>query len=171
MPSELWERQAGESAKAFAGFAHYRDSGPARSLRRTHKEVGASFQTVSRWSVGFRWVARVEAWDAEQDRQWRVDQTVARRRMADRHARIAGGVLNKVIERLQALDASALSPRDLIAWLDTATKVERLALGEPERLELTGRDGEAIQVSGSPEEVLAELRLISRELEARQGDG
>lgn len=87
LPAELWERQLGESAEAFAAFALYRDLGPdGRSVRKTARSLGKSGSLVSRWSADHAWPSRAAAWDLETDRhaqaELRADQIEARRRHA-----------------------------------------------------------------------------------------
>jgi len=64
MPAS-WQRQPGESAQAYAGFVCYRDLAPGtRSLARVGQECGKSKSLLERWSVRWRWVERVRAYDA-----------------------------------------------------------------------------------------------------------
>ncbi|MBC7340903.1 MAG: hypothetical protein H5U02_00355 [Clostridia bacterium] len=128
---ELWERQKGESRKAYQAFCAYRDMGPARSLAKVSQQLRKSKVLLQRWSVRWSWVARAEAWDDELDRRAREAQEQARLEMVDRHARAAVAFQQRVLERLAELDPSELSPGDLVKWFDVAVKVERLSRGEP----------------------------------------
>lgn len=85
-PVEEWERQAGESEEAWQAFVLYRDQAPPRSLREVCKEVGKEKALIGRWSSENRWVARVAAWDREQDRVKREADLQARAEMGLRHA-------------------------------------------------------------------------------------
>jgi hypothetical protein len=60
-----WERQAEESAKAFAAFRAYREMGPSRSIERVHQECAKSSRLLKRWSSRYSWVARAEAYDGD----------------------------------------------------------------------------------------------------------
>ena len=97
----LWERQQGESAKAFAAFCAYRDL-PAerRSVREAYRAAGG--QKVVRTGSGLKaprtwrdwcganaWQARAAAWDREQDRF--AQAALIRRRAQSRLQRIAAG--------------------------------------------------------------------------------
>jgi len=57
-----WERQRGESHKAYAAYRAFRDRGPDRSL------VGAR-AIERRWSSAWGWRERTDAWDAERYRR------------------------------------------------------------------------------------------------------
>jgi hypothetical protein len=73
--SATWERQPGESDRAFAAFAAYRDLGARRSLNEVCRQLyptqtgrkRAATGRVQHWSRAHRWVERARAWDAEQD--------------------------------------------------------------------------------------------------------
>ncbi len=165
---EQWERQPGEHRVAYANFVAYRDMGPARSLSKTSDLIGKSRGTLQEQSAHYRWVARAEAWDRHQENERRHEQRRAVREAAERHAAVAGAMLGKVVGRLQNLDTTALSPRDLAYWVEVATKVQRQALGEPERLEITGKDGGPIEVAQlSDEERRERLAALRREIDNR----
>lgn len=134
--ADIWERQPGESSKAYAAFCVYRDLGPQRSLdgaRRTFERGGKriSVKFLGRWSSRYNWVARCEVYDDYIERRKREEREKDILEMAERHARIAVAFQEKVAERLQQLNPAELEPRDLSKWLDVAVKVERLSRGEP----------------------------------------
>jgi hypothetical protein len=129
-----WDKQPGETNRQYMGFLTYRNLGMRRSIRRLREEFysrsHSSHSTLAEWSATHRWQERCAAWDrheadrvADETRQAIVD-------MNKRHAAIANAALNKAVENLTALDASTLTPRDLVAMIDLAVKVERLARGE-----------------------------------------
>ena len=98
MPA-LWERQPGETAKAFAAFCAYRDL-PAerRSVREAYVAAGrpqpghnqavrSAPGTWREWASHNAWATRAEAWDREQDRF--AQAALIRRRAQSRLQRIA----------------------------------------------------------------------------------
>ncbi len=109
-----WERRPGE--RAFEAFAHYRDLGADRSLRRVGRDLGKTRATIEELSVKWDWVGRALEYDAHLDRERRVANERALREMIDRQAQIGHAMqllAAKKIERLsRALDAnpSTLSP-------------------------------------------------------------
>lgn len=144
LPDPPWERFPGESALAFEAFRVYRDLGPARTATKVAEHFeklgrGRSVSALRQWSARWLWVRRAVAWDEEQHRLQDIAQEQARKDMAERHARIAGGLLTKLTHRLigneqagvAAIDANTLAWPDLIRGIETAAKLERLARGEP----------------------------------------
>jgi hypothetical protein len=132
-----WERQPGESARAFGAFGAYRDLGARRSLRAAAetfygRRSAALERQVDRWSRAFAWVERAAAWDRHLDAEACKAQEKARRDMAERHVKEAQTLQAKALERLRALRPEELGPTEVLRFLVEAAKLERLALGEPE---------------------------------------
>lgn len=137
---EAWERQPDETAKAFQAFAMYRDLGPGkRSLAEVGRQLGKSKALMDRWSVRHQWVNRVTEFDAEQDRKKLLEVEELRKEMAERHARIGQQMLNAVAKRLvgtedgkvDPIDPNILTPTELARITEVASRLERLARGEP----------------------------------------
>lgn len=119
-----WERdkEAGETAAAFAAFVTYRDLPPrSRSLRKAaaahyhdDPEAGVGRAKVvqfEKWSAEYDWQVRVEAWDDERDRVRRQAHLRAVEDMAERHARDAAAAQNLALLPLRYL-ANRLSDEE-----------------------------------------------------------
>ena len=91
--AESWERQTGETAKAYAAFSVYRDMGVHRSLRRVAQESSKDPAQIFRWNKRHGWQQRIAAYDAEIDRQWRSRLEDERLGAARRHADLLAGQL------------------------------------------------------------------------------
>lgn len=128
--SELWERQDGETPKAYAAFCVYRDLGPDRSMAKTGETLGKSQGLMEEWSAKYEWVKRAAAWDEEQDRVARKAQMDEIIKMRKRHARIAQTALEKVSTALDNIDPKNISNSDIARLMDTASKLERLSRGD-----------------------------------------
>lgn len=128
--SELWERQEGETTKAYAAFCVYRDLGSDRSLSKAAESLGKSKPMMEQWSSKYDWVKRAEAWDDEQDRIARKKNTEEIVRMRKRHAKIAQAALEKVSAALEYIDPENISNSDIARLMDTASKLERLSRGD-----------------------------------------
>lgn len=143
-PALPWERQPGESDKAYAAFCRYRGLPPAkRSIyaasldgEEEGSEKVSKGQRIAptyhlRWSARYHWPERAKSWDDHLDQINREAQEKARREMGERHATLAVQMQEKLLARLKELDPADLSPGDVAKWLDAAVKVERLSRGEP----------------------------------------
>jgi len=131
--SELWERQPGESTKAYAAFCVYRDLGTERSLEKAGQMLDKprTRKWLGEWSAKYKWVERAKAYDDYVEKLKRKEKEKAIKEMAERQARIAMAFQEKIIERLQSIDPAELTPTELARWFDVAAKIERLNRGEP----------------------------------------
>lgn len=128
---EPWDRQKGETKKAFEAFTVYRDLGTTRSLAKVANKLDKSKTIIGRWSSKWNWVERTNAWDDELDRLNKLEQIEEVKKMAERHAKTSMMFQQKVIERLAEVNPGELSPNDLARWFEVAVKIERLSRGEP----------------------------------------
>jgi len=131
--SELWERQPGESTKAYAAFCVYRDLGTERSLEKAGQMLDKprTRKWLGEWSAKYKWVERAKAYDDYVEKLKRKEKEKAIKEMAERQARIAMAFQEKIIERLQSIDPAELTPTELARWFEIAAKIERLNRGEP----------------------------------------
>lgn len=138
-----WERQPGESAKAYHAFCIYRDMPPReRSLRavsaRLKGQSGKAKKVstnVYLWSRDWSWQERAKAWDEERERQEREAELEAIKEMRRRHAKEAVALQTKALERLQMMDPDELSPESVLRFIVEAAKLERISRGEPETIQ------------------------------------
>jgi hypothetical protein len=137
-PPAPWERQPGESARAYGAFCLYRDAGPRRSLRETCRRYYGNTTSVRRlsiWSSRWRWPERCRAWDDHLDGLARQEQARQRKEMVELHARAARALVDRAAEAAALVAPSDLKPADVIKWLVEAAKLERLSRGEPETIQ------------------------------------
>lgn len=148
----LWERQTGETDRAFQAFGTYRDLGPSRSLAKTAQILSKTKQgTLQPWSTSWGWVERASAWDDEADRNQRKRDELERaetlRKMREGHVKagqamqqVAGLALQKKFTEESAGSAKNLedlSAGDIARLMDTGVKLELRARGEAtERVEM-----------------------------------
>lgn len=92
-----WDRQPGESSKAYEAFVTYRDLGHDRTVPKVAGQLGKSQALMTRWSSQHNWVSRSSAWDSLPGRA--VEEAYADRaaRIAEQHDRLA----SKLLERLE----------------------------------------------------------------------
>lgn len=140
IPPEPWERQKGESPKAFEAFSKYRDLGASRSCRKVAEELGKSNGLIERWSRNHDWQKRVSAWDAEQDRIARQQNTEEIKKMRKRHTDLASAMLVKAARALQRIPEDEIKAADVSRMVETASKLERISRGDAGEI-IEERDG------------------------------
>ena len=154
-----WDIQPSETAKAYHAFGHYRDMSPGdRSIDAAYREhVKHCEQGQTRgkraagfwqsWSTKHDWVSRATAHDADLSHQRRQRRAKELEEAQDRAAKIARSALDRLEERLKAIDVEQIPAAVLDRWLKTLTDVELKALGHQDKvaLEHSGKDGGPIQ--------------------------
>ena len=125
-----WERQEGESTKAYEAFCIYRDLGINRSIAKVVKTLGKSKALLEGWSSKYDWVERAAQWDSEQDRVARQQQLEDIKKMRKRHAELASTMLSKAAEALQHLQPEEIKATDVSRMVDVASKLERVSRGD-----------------------------------------
>jgi hypothetical protein len=126
---DRWERQPGEGERAFAAFAGYRDEPTGgRSIRRVARSLGKSETLIARWSRRWDWQARCAAFDDEQDGLRRLALTGQRLEAAERQARVARAIQDRLLAALES-QASSLTDGQVLRMWPAAVEVERRALG------------------------------------------
>jgi len=129
---ELWERQPGETTRAFAGFVAYRDLGPTRTQGDVPQLTGESLERVYKWSTHWRWAERASAWDDHCDETMRAAELDELEEMGRRHARLGVAMLEQVqrsLDLMRADDEKPLSVKLLARWAKIGVEIERLARG------------------------------------------
>lgn len=120
-----WEQQQGESAKAFEAFKVYLDMGSDRSIRAVGEKLSKSSTLMARWSSTHGWVERVAAYDADLRRQAHDQAVKSARKMSERHIKLALQLQETAIKALSKMKPEDLDPKNLIAFVREATKLER----------------------------------------------
>lgn len=144
-PVAEWERQPGESAKAYHAFCCYRDLGPRdRSLRRVAKTLGhRGLSHIERWSSQNRWLERTAAYDDHLDELQRQEHQKNLLQLERGELQLIrllrGGVMRRLLgfdgngdpeQAVEAIDLNKLTANELAAWAREAT---RMASSRPER--------------------------------------
>lgn len=179
----LWERQKKESEPAYEAFWVYCRT--PRGEKRSYSSVAAQLQKSSalirRWANRWNWEERTVAYDNHL-LQEEIDALKKDRiNSARRHASIARSMQDKLIRRLNKLDPSELTAKEITSWLETAVKIERQALGEPTELivqELSGPGGGPIEIRDevdlsklTEEELMVLVELLTKsQIPTRQND-
>lgn len=185
-----WEKLESETMKQFQAFVVYRELGPTRTLREAaiiHYRIPegqydpkmGKMRVFERWSARNKWVQRCEEYDQYVELKESEKNADTVRRMKVRHQSIAAAATAKVVEGINALDATKLNGVQLMQMFDLAVKNERLALGVPNDITaLTNVEGGPVEMASVTDEALeGKLRawLASRdpknEIEKGEPDG
>ena len=133
-----WDRQPGETSKAYRAFALYRDKQADRTFEFVARELRCSGANIRRWAKQWDWTGRVRAYDILVDRieldALSRDRLAMRERMArqgiDMQAAAAEGLseLQRLIKRKTR--PLRLSAADIARLAEVGGKLERYARGE-----------------------------------------
>lgn len=98
-----WDRQPGETSKAYHAFVTYRDLGGERSLEKAAKELGKTTGTIDRWASQWKWSSRTAAWDSIPGRAVAQAYEDMAARIADQHERVATKLMSRLEQHLDLL--------------------------------------------------------------------
>lgn len=121
-----WERQKGESEKAFEAFAAYRDMGEKRTFTAVAEKLHKSYTLIRRWKNNWNWDERVREYDNDLEKQARAQAIKDRKDMTSRHIQIAMQLQKKALAALKELSVEDMSPKDIKEYIKMATDLERL---------------------------------------------
>ena len=164
--SKPWERQEGEGVKAFEAFLIYLNMGTERSQQAVANELSKSRQLLARWSAAYRWVERAAAFDDDVLRRAHAEAVKKARKMSDRHIGIALKMQEKALAALEKMKPEEIDPKNLVAFVREATKLERENRTEVVR-ETDPDKGEGVK-SSSLADVIAEAWERRRQNEPDQ---
>jgi len=120
-----WERQPKEGEKPFEAFVIYRDMGEKRTLKEVAEELHKSYTLIRRWKETWNWEDRVREYDNELQKQAHKQAVKKARGMADRHIDMALKMQLKALSALEQLKPESIDPKNLIALIREATRLER----------------------------------------------
>lgn len=172
------DRQPGETARAFAAFRIYLEAGPARSLAKVGQALGHRSAVQSeKWSSRWRWVERVQEYEAAAARtadDAHVEAIAERSRrqaqIAQLHGEATALVAREIVGRIQSgkLKLADLSDEAILRLAGQMPRAHRASV-VTERLALgltTGRQG-APESEGERARMEEELgRMSDDELDA-----
>lgn len=163
---EPWDRQPDEGDKAWECFRLYRDAEqPGGIGKRTQREVSAraypaspqgrrAKKEVGDWSVKFRWIERVEAFDRHLDQVRQESFRKEAKRDGEQALALYRAMRAKAGQALIALSPGALSPAELTRMADLAIVGIRREAGLATEISSTEKDtafAEWLQRGGDPD--------------------
>ena len=142
----LWDRQPGETAKAYAAFLLYRNIAAIdRSVlaaREGHqKDTKGTLRQWKGWSMRDDWVNRAAEHDSDLASRRRERMAKEVERAQDDAFVLIRATLDKVKERIEGMDPEELAAGQIPAALRTLIELELKVLGYEDRVVLTGKDG------------------------------
>jgi hypothetical protein len=162
-----WERQPGESSKAFGKFSFYRDLGPTRSLTQVAREFRCSVSGVKELSARWSWAYRVQAWDSRLDQDKRAKMAEQAEASVERIFQSADNLVRMGIACVAQKDASG----EYVALTDEPKEGLRLfKAGAEVILRLCNTPGgwrpsKPVTAEQPQERRMANVRLIAEEIE------
>jgi hypothetical protein len=129
-----WERQKGESGKAYEAFCVFRDIKPTdRTIVKVSDTISKSLPMLYKWKTVWQWDKRVLQFDAFMQQNAMMDYQRKIREMNNRHIKIAYGFQVKVAQALEQTDVAKLAdnPAEMLRWFQVASDLERKAMNQP----------------------------------------
>lgn len=127
-----WERQEGESEKAFEAFAAFRDMGEKRTVAAVAEKLSKSRQLLFKWKSAWDWENRVKAYDNDLEKQYHAKRKKLIAETKDRQLKISYSLEKKALEALNLLEPSEMTPRDIKEMLRLAMEIQgRNLIDEP----------------------------------------
>lgn len=120
-----WERQKGESEKAYEAFTTYRDMGAKRSVSAVSERLSKSRQLISRWKATWNWDERCREWDNQLQREAKKAAADELRKMSQRHVKIALQLQQAAVQALAGIRPEDIDPKNIVAFIKAATAIER----------------------------------------------
>lgn len=121
---EPWERQPGETEKAYEAFLIFKNLGPGRTLQKVAEKLRKSGSLIRRWKAQCDWENRVEAYDRENERKEQIATQQARKKMIERHIKIGTSLQGKALQALETIKPGEMKPQDIERFLQFGTKLE-----------------------------------------------
>lgn len=122
-----WERQQGESEKAYEAFSVYRGMDEKRTFQSVADKLHKSCTLIRRWKEKWNWQERARAYDNELDREAYRKAVKDRKDMVERHIKIAMQMQGKALEALNNLSVEEMTAKDIKEYIKMATELERLS--------------------------------------------
>jgi len=125
-----WDRMEGESLRQYEAFRVYRDLGSKRNISTTARLLSCSPSVLTKYKAHWDWDERCREWDNYLAATEDAEIISERRSMAMRHIAIARAIQDIIWKRLDDMDATELTPKDVQLLLKLSVDIERLSSGQ-----------------------------------------
>lgn len=102
-----WDRQPGETSKAYEAFLIYRDLGANRTTRSTAEALTRTETHIKTWSSKYGWVSRAAAWDSMPSRAIEHAYEDMARDIAEQHRALSDKLMARLSRNLDLLPEGA----------------------------------------------------------------
>lgn len=102
-----WDRQPGETSKAYEAFSIYRDMGAQRTVRSVAEHLNKSGTLIAGWSGKHDWVARAAAFDSIPGKAVAKAYQEMAADIAAQHRRLSDKLMARLEENLDLLPKGA----------------------------------------------------------------
>lgn len=120
-----WERQTGETEKAYTAFSIYRDMTDKRTIQAVCDEIGKSYQFVHRWTVKYEWKERTRLYDNWLEHEARKNTIKQKEKMIAQQLKIARAIQAKALKAFSEADESKMTFKDMKELLKLGTELEQ----------------------------------------------
>ena len=134
-----WDRQPGETSKAFEAFRIYLELRAERSYARVAERLTKSRTLIGRWANKYRWHERSLQFDSHEMREEHKLQVREAAAMRKRQAQLGMKGLEISLARLNSMSPQEISrlPVGTVAKLmEVSTKIERAARGQVDEMQV-----------------------------------
>ena len=132
MSNLIWERQSGETEKAYSAFKIFLEM-EDRSISKVAKYLSVSVQNVRKWSSKYNWFERAAAYDSSIVESTRQLKIAAIKESLRRKVGIADKLEQKALKALEEISISRISGRTIVEMLTLANQL-RNEVYETEKL-------------------------------------
>ena len=122
-----WEKQQGESSKAYEAFCMYRDLGIGRQYTKTAEALKKNVSLINRWARRYEWKERADAWDKSVMEEGRKQAAIEYKDMIMRQIQIGRMLQTKAANTIQSRDLEKASIHSLIIAIEKGADLERTA--------------------------------------------
>jgi hypothetical protein len=128
-----WDRQPGETSKAFEAFRIYLELRAERTYTKVAERLQKTHPLIARWAIKYHWHKRTLDFDNHEMRQDQKRQVREAAAMRKRQAAVGMKGLEISLARLSSMSPQEINrlPVGTVAKLmEVSTKIERAARGE-----------------------------------------
>lgn len=160
MKRKPWDRQDGETSRAYEIFCAYRDKGVGRSVREIARSCQINERQIYKWKSTHKWDERVDAWDSEMLDKAMRKATNDYARMLERQINNGKVLQDRAMRAIMAMDFDVATLRSLHSVVElfncgvemerTAREIaESRAAGRDSGIEITIKDARDEGVEGN----------------------